>query len=61
MTQLKKDKAKLDSIKKAVEYLLNQKSNLQSGKNKILRSLAILQEEERRTEQSLNMDRRAAN
>ena len=60
MTQLKKDKAKLDSIKKAVEYLLDQKNNLQVGKNKILRTLAILQEEEQRTEQSL-MNRRATN
>ncbi|WCT13715.1 hypothetical protein [Mucilaginibacter jinjuensis] len=59
MTQLKKDKAKLDSIKKAVEYLLDQKNNLQVGKNKIMRTLAILQEEERKTEQSLNMHRRA--
>ncbi len=60
MTQLKKDKAKLDSIKKAVEYLLDQKNNLQVGKSKIMRTLAILQEEELKTEQSL-MNRRVAN
>jgi hypothetical protein len=61
MTQLKKDKAKLDSIKKAVKYLLDQKNNLQVGKSKILRTLAILQEEELKTQQSLNTNRRAAN
>lgn len=60
MTQLKTDKAKLDSIKKAVEYLLDQKNNLQVGKNKIMRTLAILQEEELKTQQSL-MNRSAAN
>jgi len=59
MAQLKTDKAKLDSIKKAVQYLLDQKNNLQVGKSKIMRTLAILQEEELKTKQSLNMNKRA--
>lgn len=61
MTQLNKDKAKLDNIKKAVEYLLDQKNNLQVGKNKLLRTLAILKEEELKTRQSLDSSRRSAN
>jgi hypothetical protein len=53
MENSKKDKAKLNNIKKAVILLKQIKNTPRDVQNKIQRSLAVLLEEKNKTEQEL--------